>query len=74
MSKEWWGRIGYDREGIVREREFKTPSEAYAYKLGADDMQEQSNITEEGVLEDYWSTASNESSIDETNPKNNEEK
>lgn len=64
-DKKWWGRIGYDREGIVREVEFETEVEAKAYALGASDMKEQSDITDEGVLEDYWTTHSDEESFDE---------
>jgi len=62
--KKWYGRIGYDREGIVREKTFKTKEEAKAYELGALDMKEQSDISEDGVLEDYWAVASDLPSID----------
>ena len=62
---KWYGRIGYDSEGIVREHEFKTMGEALAYKQGALDMKEQSDITDEGVLEDHWAISSNEKSYTE---------
>ena len=64
-QKKWFGRIGYDQEGIVREHEYKTLAEAEAYRQGALDMKEQSDISPEGVLEDYWATASNLPSIEE---------
>lgn len=57
MSK-WYGRIGYDQEGIVKEQDFKTKEEANAYVLGALDMKSESDASEDGILEDYWSISS----------------
>lgn len=61
MSK-WFGRIGYDQEGIVKEKEFKTKAEAKAYEMGAMDMQEEcdNGVTdgEFNPLEDYWTAHS----------------
>jgi len=65
-KKIWYARIGFDREGIVREKEFKTKAKADAYVLGALDMKEQSDISEDGVLEDYWAVVSDQESISET--------
>lgn len=69
MSDKWWGRIGYDREGIVVEREFETSAEAAAYAQGATDaMKEADEGCSDGEynpLEDYWTTYSSEPSMSE---------
>lgn len=64
--KIFYGRIGYDHEGIVREKEFKTEAEANAYVVGAYDMKEQSDCCEDSPLEDYWATSSDLKSIAES--------
>ena len=65
--KIFYGRIGYDGEGIVVEKEFKTADEAKAYEQGALDMKEQCDQgTSEGEfnpLEDYWAIHSDQESI-----------
>ena len=63
--KKWYGRIGYDREGIVEEKEFETLQEAQAYRQGALDMKLQSDVCEDGLVEDYWAVVSDLESIDE---------
>jgi len=61
----WYGRVGYDHEGIVREKEFETKAEAEAYVLGAYDMKSQSDCCEDSPLEDYWAVSSDQESIAE---------
>jgi len=67
---KWFGRIGYDNEGIVCEKEFKTEAEAKAYEQGASDMQKEcDNGVSEGEfspLEDYWTAYSAQESIAES--------
>lgn len=60
----WFGRLGYDREGIVKEREFKTEAEAKAYAQGLQDAINES-LCGDCSLEDYWTASSQEESIDE---------
>ena len=65
---KWYGRIGYDNEGIVREQDFQTEAEAKAYKMGADDMKAECDAgagDEFSPVEDYWTAASNVESIHE---------
>ena len=66
---QWWGRLGYDREGIVREHEYKTKAEADAYVQGCLDAMEQAECGteagDENPLEDYWAVASARPSMSE---------
>lgn len=55
----WYGRIVFTREGIVTEREFSSKELAEAYALGANDMKDQSDLDEDGVLEDFVGCTSN---------------
>jgi len=63
--EKWYGRIGYDNEGIVKEQKYKTKEEAWAYVQGALDMKEESDACEDSPLEDYWAVASDQEAFDE---------
>jgi len=67
--EQWFGRIIYDTEGIVKEREFKTQAEAEAYQSGADDMMSLSDesLCDCDPLDDHSTAASNVASIYEDN-------
>ena len=62
---KWYGRIGYDNEGIVKETEYKSKELAEAYVKGALDMKEQSDADNDSTIQDHWAVASDEESIPE---------
>lgn len=66
MSEKFWGRLGFDNEGIVKEREFTTQAQADAYKQGCEDtMSEAEDSGMENPLSEYWATASHMPSMSE---------
>ena len=58
----WYGRIGFDNEVVVKEVEFETKELAEAYVKGAIDMKEQSFLSGELTLKNYWAVVFNQKS------------
>ncbi len=54
MNTKWYGKIGYDQEGIVNYIETDSKSEAEAFVKGFIKAQEQTADADEDPLEDYW--------------------
>jgi len=65
MGNKWYGKIGYDTEGIIDYIETENKAEADAYVKGFELAQVQTACEEDDCLESYWTVVDQLEPVDE---------